>query len=242
MNFITGFDARELLQPTQCRFPMRPLAKPDIPALIGLRRKVLSELSDPDLYIPESSEDAFVHSLCGENGHTCGVFDQGMLVAYGSVGFPDANDAENLGKPLGLPVYQQERVANIASCMVLPSHRGYGLQKELLKTRFTIARIRKRNYAIAMVSLKNHPSRHNMLAQGMRVRWIGELPQGLTRQLLAIDLSSTGTRHPVTRERLLLEAKDYTGQKKALDAGFEGWRDLNRGGETLIEFAQFQSF
>lgn len=154
-------------------------------------------------------------------GETIGVLDGSRLVAYGMLGLPRRGEPGNLGRfftagppqgeksPLGGPrttssgkaleshAFNDEcieaRTAHLASCMVSPSYRGRHLQRLLLKARMALACGRGRNFFVAMVSPHNHASRHNLMREGFRVGWVGEI-DGLKRQLMAVDLSSPLTR------------------------------------------------
>lgn len=216
-------------------FDGRILSPSDVAALITLRSEVRAELSDPDLYVNEDDEEGFLRKLCGESGQTYGVFDGERLVAYGSVGFPLADDEDNLGILLGLDGAGCAQIAHIASCMVLPSHRGHALQRSLLRARFALAVATGRRHAIAMVSLKNDASRHNMLRQGMRVRWVGTLCHGLRRQLLVRDLLAPPDEG-VRPTESLLASSDYEAQIAAIAAGLEGWQDHHEDGRSVIAF------
>lgn len=172
-------------------FQLRLLSVADGAQVLGLRALVLSRLEHPDQYVREADEEGFVRAhLAGHPGclgETIGVFDGDTLVAYAMVALPDADDPHNLGRWLALPQRTTADVAHIASCMVRPDYRGHGLQRTLLAARFSLAQSRGRHVGIAMVSLHNHASRHNMMREGMRIAWAGEI-DGLRRQLLAIDL------------------------------------------------------
>lgn len=216
------------------QFDGRFLRPEDLPALISLRRTVLANLPDPDLYVVEDDEAEYLQGLCGEKGRTYGVFDHEFLVAYGALGLPGPFDEDNLGWQLGWLAEKRQRIAHIESCMVLPAYRGYAFQRFLLQVRFAVALAAMRRYAVAMVSLKNHQSRHNMLEAGMHLSWIGELSHGRKRQLMVADLLASRQGHPDAR--LILDANDYAAQRAATQAGLEGWRDKNEDGRTFIEF------
>ncbi|WP_423455441.1 GNAT family N-acetyltransferase [Ottowia sp. VDI28] len=188
---------------------LRLLTPRDISALMRLRDEVLANLADPDLYVRESAEPEFVRmhvETSQGRGETLGLFDEGRLVAYGMLGLPQRGDPGNLGrffvnealtflgaKEAGAPGLSlgevDTRVAHLASCMVSTSYRGQHLQRLLLKARMALARSRGRNFCVAVVSPHNHASRHNLMHEGFRLGWVGEV-DGLRRQLLAADLST----------------------------------------------------
>lgn len=214
-------------------FDGRVLNEADVPALIELRNTVLSQLRDPDLYVREADEAAFMRALCGPAGQTYGVFDGERVIAYGAIGFPAAAAEDNLGKVMGYAPEVCAQVAHVASCMVLPAYRGHGLQRLLLRARFALALASGRRYAVAMVSLKNFESRHNMLRQGMQVRWVGEV-DGLQRQLLVRDLLIEAQPATMTR---WLDAADWEQQCALSARGWWGWREQAQAQGGQLEFA-----
>lgn len=190
--------------------------------IVDLRAQVLSVLDDPDEYVQEEDELGFIRTHLGAGGFTLGVFSGATLVGYGMVGFPRADDPENMGRLIGVPEHELGQVAHIASCMVVPEWRGRGLQKLLLEKRIAIAGlIKSRTQYIAMTSLRNARSRHNMLSMGFRVRkamYIGTLRRHLLHRYI-----DTGVARPaviVDRHRI-----EVTGT-----LAFEQHRELTERG------------
>lgn len=167
----------------------RLLTPVDAGAIMALRAEVLARLPNPDLYVRESDEEGFVHQhLAGAgsgSGETIGVFHAERLVAYAMLGLPAVDDADNLARYFLPAVADPARAAHLASCMVLEPYRGRHLQRMLLVARIALAQAHGRDFCVAMVSLHNHASRHNMMCEGLRIGWVGEI-DGLRRQLLAI--------------------------------------------------------
>lgn len=162
----------------------------DLAALQGLRNEVLASLPNPDLYVREADEPSFLKShidRARSGGEAIGVFDGGRLAAYGMLSLPLAHDPDNLGCFLGYEPEQLAKTAHLASCMVSPAYRGRQLQRFLLSARMSLAMERGRDVCIAMVSLLNHNSRANLLREGLRVVWVGEIG-GVQRQLMAAEL------------------------------------------------------
>lgn len=214
------------LSPTDARhvgdLDLQLLRAEHVPAVLQLRNQVLGALTEPDLYVREYDEVGFVTQHCGPRGDTIGVFDQGQLVAYAMLGLPPVDDPDHLGEPLKLPHSAWPRVAYVASCMVLPSHRGQGLQRSLLAARFALAQTRGRDICVAMVSLHNSASRHNLLKEGMRVAWVG-LVDGLKRQLMYIELARP-LRFDLGPQAIthVVNHLDYTTQKTLTHQGYWG--------------------
>ena len=214
----------------------RRLDEADLPALLALRAEVLSRLEHPDIYVPERDEEAFVTAHLTGSGQTFGVFADGRLVAYGMLGLPAADEAENLGHVLGMDAGQCGQVAHLASCMILPEYRGICLQRELVATRQDVARAQGRRYCVAMVSLHNDASRDNLLAAGMAIRWVGRLGE-LKRQLLFVDLAA---RDGFVADRLESVAPlDFLRQCELTRRGWWGTDAVFDEGEVRLLFREW---
>jgi GNAT superfamily N-acetyltransferase len=180
-------------------FRIRLLHEGDVDEVMDLRENVLSQLENPDLYVREQPERDFVHAHIGTSaksgtetgstGETIGVFDGDRMVAYAMLGLPDPSAPDHLGRYVSqLNAETRDTAANISSCMVLPKYRGHGLQRVLLVARFSLAQAHARGACIAMVSLHNHASRRNMMREGMRIAWVGNIC-GSQRQILVMHMN-----------------------------------------------------
>lgn len=201
---------------------LRVVGPAQVASILHLRAQVLGQLTNPDIYVNEADERQFVSQHCGPAGLTLGVFDGPTLVAYAMLGLPTAHAADNLGHWFGLNLSDRAKVAHVASCMVLPSHQGFGLQRKLLAARFKLALDNRRNICIGMISLHNHISRQNLLHEGFHIGWVGHLC-GLERQLVYTDLThamalDTSPGAPVHRVACL----DFAAQCTLTRQGFWG--------------------
>ncbi len=192
----------EPLPPPRPGLAARRLGPDDAAAVARLRAEVLAALPDPDLYVGEDDADAFVHAHLGSGagaaGLTIGVHDAaGALVAYGMLGLPGAGDPEHLARWIGAGSAGLAATATLASCMVAPAWRGHALQRWLTGARLALAQAHGRRRVVALVSPHNHESRHNLLACGLRITWVGDW-HGLPRQGLAMDLEEPGAGAPDT--------------------------------------------
>ena len=182
-------------------FAMRLLSRSDLSALIRLRDEVLQSLPVEDMYVREADEMHFLLShlgvsAIGQSGKQCqggggvtlGIFDREHLVAYGMLGLPGGNDPDHLGCFLDLSPEVRARTAYLTSCMVDPAYRGRSLQRRLLAARMSLAQTMGKTFCVAMVSLHNEVSRRNMMQQGLRVSWVGQI-EGRQRQLMTIQLA-----------------------------------------------------
>lgn len=213
-------------------FQLRLLAASDLEALQALRDEVLATLEHPDLYVREDDEAAFLRRhLGGAEGETIGVFDGHVLAAYAMLGLPAPDAPDNLAARIG----RGTDGANIASCMVRPGYRGHGLQRTLLAARFSLAQAHGRHCCVAMVSLHNHASRQNLLREGMRIAWVGEL-DGLRRQLLAIDLEQPWEFD--AEQVRLADPLDFERQRALAASGWWGISAMAGPGAQKLVFAR----
>ncbi|MBF5005610.1 GNAT family N-acetyltransferase [Diaphorobacter caeni] len=215
------------------RVATRVLTMEDQPQWSALRDEVLSDLPDPDVYVREDDESAFFEAHVGPRGQTIGVFQGEHLIAYSMIGFPQSGEAGHLGAVVGLAPELLDKVAHISSCMVLPQWRGNGLQRTLLAVRLAMSQAHGRPNCLAMVSLRNHRSRHNLMRLGMHIGWTGDIG-GLQRHVLRIDLQS-GTHFDMGDERLI-DSADFAALCAAGRDGYVGvgeLRDADAGRVTL---------
>ena len=209
---------------------MRMLSDRDFEPWSALRDVVLAALPNPDAYVREEDEYAFFCAHLGCEGQTVGVFHGEELVAYSMVGFPAAVDPENLGAVIGLPPSLFDKVSHISSCMVLPQWRGNGLQRTLLALRMAMAQAHGRPYCLAMVSLHNHRSRHNLMRQGMYVGWTGSI-HGLQRHVVCIDLHHEA--HFDMEDEQLIDCGDYLALCAAAQNGYVGVGELRAADDRV---------
>ncbi len=214
---------------------LRVLTLADFPAWVQLRDEVLAGLAHPDMYVREADEAAFFaqHSL--PRGHAIGVFLGSELVAYAMLGAPEPGEAGHLGAVTGLAPGAQARVAHLASCMVRARWRGRQLQALLLKLRCALAQAYDRPLCLAMVSLHNAASCHNLLAHGMWIAWTGEI-DGLQRHVLQIDLLGHA-RWDLGNSRLIA-AEDFAQLRAAAADGYCGIADAADGPRRMLRYAR----
>lgn len=173
------------LPPTLDNLNIRALSVKDIDEVLRFRASIIAGLPNPDYVFPESDEVAWAQAHLGESGNSIGLFDDdAKLVAYAALLFPSVNAPENLGVFLGMNDMERGDVAHIASCMVSPPFRGHHLQRLLIRHRVSEALEMGRGTILALSSLHNNPSRHNLMVEGFRVRWVGETAPRRFRQIL----------------------------------------------------------
>lgn len=229
-------------------FDMRLLQLDDVDMLVNMRNEVLARLPNPDLYMPEPNEMAYLQayltplsaSLDGasstqpmERGEIIGVFDKGQLVAYGMLGLPLAEDEDNFARFLPVAAENYCEVAHITGCMVRENMRGQGLQRLLLAARMALAKIHGRSVCAAQVSMHNHTSRRNMQRQGMHIAWVGDI-KGLRRHVLGIHLGKPWSFD--NTQALLASSDDFEHQQTLSGQGWWGVGEISHanGRHTLV--------
>lgn len=217
------------------RYTLRLLVPSDLAALMALRQQVLAGLPLADLYVREADEPAFVARHLGPSGATFGVFDGEALAAYAMLGLPQEDAQDNLARWLPSSGHDDPaRCAVLASCMVHAAHRGQGLQRVLLAARFALALERGRPLCVAAASLHNHTSRRNLMCEGMRIAWTGEL-MGLQRQLLAVHLQQAWRFAAAPREAV--HCLDFERQHALTNQGLFGIESHDGSHADAIIFA-----
>ncbi|MET1114149.1 MAG: hypothetical protein ABWY08_04220 [Comamonas sp.] len=214
---------------------LRILGPQDFSAWRQLRDEVIDGLEHPDMYVREDDEAAFFAQNTQPGGECIGVFLDQELVAYAMLGLPAAAAPSHLGAAIGMAPREQAGVAHLASCMVRVPWRGNQLQALLLKLRYGLAQAYHRPRCLAMVSLHNAASRHNLLAQGMWIEWTGVI-DGLQRHVLQIDLHGRA-RLDMSRARLI--AGDDFGQLCAAAAeGYVGVEQVRAGARLMLRYVR----
>lgn len=214
---------------------LRVLTQADFPAWVQLRDEVLAGLAHPDMYVRESDEAAFFAQNSLPRGRAIGVFLDDALVAYAMLGIPDMGEDDHLGALIGLAPEAQASVAHISSCMVRTPWRGNQLQALLLRLRCALAQAYDRPLCMAMVSLHNVASCHNLLAHGMWIAWTGEI-DGLQRHVVQIDLLGR-TRWDLQDTRLIA-ADDFAQLRAAAASGYGGVAQIVDGPQRMLRYAR----
>lgn len=214
---------------------LQVLSPDDFTAWVGLRDEVIASLAHPDMYVREDNEAAFLAQHSPPRGQSIGVFLNGELAAYAMVGMPGADDADNLGAVIGLPPASLSCVSHLASCMVRRPWRGCQLQGLLLKLRCALAQAYQRPLCLAMVSLHNPVSRHNLLANGMWIAWTGVI-NGLRRHVLQIDL--LGRQRWDLQDSWLIAGDDFDQLCAAAASGYVGVGEVRDGTRGMLRYVR----
>lgn len=214
---------------------LRVLMPEDFAAWMDVRNDVIAGLAHPDMYVREADEAAFFVQHSPPQGQCIGVFLGQELAAYAMVGMPGADDVDNLGAVIGLPSDSHGCVSHLASCMVRKPWRGHQLQALLLKLRCALAEAYQRPLCLAMVSLHNPVSRHNLLSHGMWIAWTGMI-DGLRRHVLQIDL--LGRQRWNLEDSRLIAGDDFEQLCAAAASGYVGVGEVLDGTRRMLRYAR----
>nr|WP_144347409.1 GNAT family N-acetyltransferase [Pandoraea pnomenusa] len=213
------------------RFKVRMLSDMYFQPLVSLRKRVIDSLPHPDLYVPEVDEISFINNHCGAAGESIGIFSGDDLIAYAMLGLPEDEGEGTFAHALDIGSTPLNETAYLSSCMVLPGFRGHGLQRALISSRMTLARILGRGRCIAIVSPHNHISRQNLLDSGLHLIGTRDV-DGHMRQIMS---SLPGTPPHDWRELAEVDACDVETQAGLVERGFLGFaQTMSNGNATLI--------
>lgn len=214
---------------------LRLLMPEDFTAWVELRDEVLAGLAHPDMYVREPDEAAFFAQNSLPRGHAIGVFMGAELVAYAMLGVPKVGEDGHLGALIGLAPDAQAGVAHLSSCMVRAPWRGHQLQSLLLKLRCALAQAYDRPLCMAMLSLHNAASCHNLLAYGLWIAWTGVI-DGLQRHVVQIDL--LGRARWDLQDTRLIAADDFVQLRAAAASGYGGVAQIVDGPRRMLRYAR----
>lgn len=144
---------------------IRKVTMQEIDSVYSLMLKVMESNNAPH-YSP--SEYEYYRSRVEDHGAIIGAFYEGELVAYSVLDFVGAGE-DNYGWLTGVDEVELLRVALMAGCVVCPSHRGEGLQMQLLRARESYALKKGCLHLFALASPDNEYSLKNLKNYGFGV-------------------------------------------------------------------------
>jgi len=138
---------------------LRELGSGDFARVIALRNDVIASLSDPDLYVREKDESAFVMSHLGERGITLGIELGNNLIGYSALTLDIERAA--LEPELALAIREDTSAANgsidrcglLAVTMIRPPFQGGDLHNAAIASCVRIAREHGKRTLVAMARL-----------------------------------------------------------------------------------------
>lgn len=214
-------------------FHFRRMGAEDRAEIVSFREAIFGALPDPDMYVPEVPEFVDWH-LEGERGFTFGLFIDNRLAALTVLGLPKAG-MPNFASDLPTPPANPLEVAHIASSMVDPRYRGFGLQKRLFAYRALIALGEKRPILTARVALTNPISWRNMFSCGMVIGQLLVMHGDKLRFLFVRDLRRAPS--VFAAPAALVPLRDIDAHRQALADGLVGFKAILQDGAWIIAYA-----
>lgn len=215
-------------------FHFRRMGAGDRTEIIAFREAIFGALPDPDMYVPEVPEFVDWH-LEGERGFTFGLFIDNALAALTILGLPQAG-MPNFASDLPTPPANLMDVAHIASSMVDPRYRGFGLQKRLFAYRTLMALGAKRPILTARVALTNPISWRNMFSCGMVIGQLLFMHGDKLRFLFIRDLRQPP--YAFTAPAALVALRDIEAHRQALADGLVGFKAILQDGAWIIAYGR----
>lgn len=141
------------------KFHAKSLFPSDLPQMLEVQDEVLRSLEQPNLF-ERSTEEEILESMLVDGCY--GIFDEEKLVAF-SVLVLNRKSERNLcvdwvGQSKNEPFWEY---LTFDSVQVLPSYRGFGMQRYFLHLAENIAAITRAKYIVATVSPENSSSIEN---------------------------------------------------------------------------------
>lgn len=222
---------------------LRELGSGDFARVRALRNDVIASLSDPDLYVREKDESAFVMSHLGERGITLGIELGNNLIGYSALTLDIERAA--LEPELALAIREDASAANgsidrcglLAVTMIRPPFQGGALHNAAIASRVRIAREHGKRTLVAMAPPANAPSLRNLTRWGFRVDDVLDFEDGRIRFLLhtpivpEVDVQRDATSHT-------LPLTQIDTHRSLLAEGFVGHEVFIEGDQSFLRFSR----
>ena len=184
-------------------FEIRKCGKEDIDTIVGLIQTVYEQMEQKEWFAADNSE--YTRKMLAEgrgtawmavekkSGQPAGVFMTAIPFPPGEMiseqeGNAQEDYEENLGRDIGLPESELGKVAHMDSAAVLPSFRGFHLQRRLMKTAEEELQREGFRYLCCTVHPDNKSSLQSVLSQGYRIAKTCEKYGGFPRHILVREL------------------------------------------------------
>jgi GNAT superfamily N-acetyltransferase len=154
----------------------------EVPQVFALMTDVVTRLPSKELF--SAGDEAYLYAHVEELGEIYGAFEDGRLVAYTMLSYPGLRDW-NLGRELGVPEAELEKVAVLEATIVHESVRGRGLQRYFHMLREQKARERGALLLYSTVHPDNTPSKRNLESAGLTLQFTRPMYGGSMRHCYA---------------------------------------------------------
>ncbi|GIP38679.1 hypothetical protein J31TS4_19590 [Paenibacillus sp. J31TS4] len=161
---------------------IRKLEREAVPEVRALMVDVASRLPSRALFAKD--DEAFLYGIVEGKGELYGAYRGGRLVAYTVLAFP-GRSPKNLGRAIGVPEEELDRVAALDASVVHEDARGLGLQRRFHALREERARALGYRLLYSTVHPDNEVSRRNLEAAGFTLQFTRPLYGGNPRHCYA---------------------------------------------------------
>lgn len=216
-------------------FYVRHLAADDLEEIMEVQQKVIDALPNKELLQPLTEEE-FLTILTG-GGIMLGAFVEDGLIAFRALLIPELDD-EGLGADIGLAKEEDlRRVMYLEITNVLPTYRGYGLQKQLGNMIMKEIDISRFDYVLSTVMPYNIPSLKDKFYQGMHIEKLKDKYGGKLRYIF---VKYVNKELELEDKPILLAMGDYKAQQTLLNQGYIGIALHEKDNDWFVEFRKLK--
>ena len=207
-------------------YEMRFLDESAMQEMLDLQELVVHHLPVPEIFRQHDRsylQELFRRGQSAERS-ALGVTTRKGLIAYSIIHFPGLA-RDNLGRDIGLPERELEKVAHLQAAMVHPAYRGNGLQRKMAAQHQKVIKNLGCEHVCCTISPWNPYSLRNMLASGFGIRGLVPKFEGWWRFIMYKNVLH-GMNLDEGGEEILINAADIQGQIELLNRGFVGRREI----------------
>ncbi len=206
-------------QPLQesMRYEMSFLDESALQGILNLQELIARYLPSPEIFRLHDAD--YFSTLFKSERSVIGVIADGNLIAYSLI-FVPGKEGENLGRDVGLPEEELERVAHLQASVVHPAYRGNGLQKRMGAAHLRVIKEMGFEHVLCTVSPKNPFSLRNIFSNGFVIRGLKPKFEGAWRYIMYRNLLHAIGFHC---ETVSTRGSDIEGQVDLLSRGYMGF-------------------
>lgn len=164
------------------QYVLRPAVAADAEEIHRIMEQVYEQLENKEYFVCDDL-DYVREQLVSRGVGVVACEEEGRIIGSLILHFPGM-DEDNLGRDIGLPEKELEKVVHMESAVVLPFCRGCGLQKKMLLHAEEMLDSRRYAYLMATVDPQNRASYQSLLSLGYEPMIVKEKYGGLTRAIM----------------------------------------------------------
>jgi hypothetical protein len=190
--------------------------------MLDLQELVVHHLPVPEIFRQHDRsylQELFRRGQSAERS-ALGVTTRKGLIAYSIIHFPGLA-RDNLGRDIGLPERELEKVAHLQAAMVHPAYRGNGLQRKMAALHLHVIENLGYEHVYCTISPWNSYSLRNMLASGFGILGLVPKFEGWWRFIMYKNILHEMKQYD-SRDEIRINASDMQGQIELLNQGFAG--------------------